>query len=239
MLQDFLRQNGYCLASKMLDTEVCSRIEEAVLQGTSYPQGMIERDSASRPVRLEGAVGTHDVLRELRRAELAAQISILCGQSWVLILNRHNHITVDYGDGNKSTRFHRDALHWTRTYITVVIMLSSKLDPHSWPRIIPGSHLWAISGPPNGGGYWLDEDINRQSIGQALSVPLSVGDALFLDPLTFHAAGWGLPTNPRTVLTLAVRADDELAESDASNELGINGIHIYQGQSRWLQRRQA
>jgi ectoine hydroxylase-related dioxygenase (phytanoyl-CoA dioxygenase family) len=221
----------------MLDPEVCSRIEVAVLKDTSDTQGLVERDYAGRPVRLEGAVGTHDVLGELRRADFAAQISMLCGQSWVLILNRHNHITVDYGEGNRPQRFHRDALHWTRTYITVVIMLSSELDHCSWPRIIPGSHLWAISGPSNGGGYWLDEDINRQSIGQALSVPLSVGDALFLDPFTFHAAGSGLSTNPRTVLTLAVRADDELAEGDASNELRINGAHIYQGQSRWLERR--
>ena len=233
-MQAFFRQNGYLRARTAVAPALRRKINALVAKPSSWPKGLVERDSTGRPIRFEGVAQNLELFEDLSRPPFATRVNSLLGQSWTIILNRHNHVTVDYGQGGKSERFHRDSLNWTRGYVTAVIMIESPSSYLSWPRIIPGSHLWPIAGPPNWGGYWLDQDGSKDSVNQAVPVPLNVDDALFLDPLTFHAAGFGGEDPPRIVLTLAIRASDELALTDAANEIRIMGRHAYRGQSGWV-----
>lgn len=232
-LQDFFRKNGYFRVEEAVDESFCSEARSVALTTRRYPPELIDRDSTGRAIRLEGVGQNLGISEGFAGSRLAASMNSLLGVDWLIILNRHNHFTVDYGVGNKSTSFHRDALHWTRGYVTILIMISSNSHHTNWPRVIPSSHLWPISGPANGGGYWLEQDDNSDLSDQALPAPLAARDALLLDPLTFHAAGIGLATEPRIVLTLAARAGDELSRQDAANEMRISGEHVYRGQPKW------
>jgi Phytanoyl-CoA dioxygenase (PhyH) len=232
--QSFFRQNGYYRAPGALTPLTSSKMRAQVRKVSSFSKNQIELDTEGRVVRLEGVASNMPVLKDLANSRFCEYTEQLLGQDWLIILNRHNHITIDYGAEGKSKRFHRDASHWTRSYINVLIMLSAETLHIYWPKIVPGSHLWPISGPSNGGGYWLDEDANKRAVDQALSVPLQTGDMLLLDPFVFHAAGYGVPSNPRIVLTLAIRTGDELALHDGPNELRVSGGHAYRGQQGWL-----
>jgi ectoine hydroxylase-related dioxygenase (phytanoyl-CoA dioxygenase family) len=187
--------------------------------------------------RLEQAAEALGVVRVLRAERIWGAITALLGDDWVLILNRHNHLTENRGPSFDANRLHRDALSWTRGYLSILLALTPMSDPSSWTRVVPGSHLWPISGPPNGGGYWMDETNCAGLSSQAVLVPWERGSALVLDSMAFHSAGVGTPLDSRVVLTLAVRASDELAASVAANEALVSGHHHYRGQHSWWERR--
>ncbi len=229
--ESFFRYSGYLVVRDVVNKAACRTLVERV-QEEPYPSNLTELDSENRRTRLEGVTETLG-LRSLLSGSFCSRASDLLGPNWVIIHNRHNHITLDYGDGASSSRLHRDSLHWSRTFLTVVIALQMPGAHASWPRLIPGSQMWPIGAPPNGGGYWLDED-DRQHLGeQAVPVELKTGDMVFIDPLTFHGAGTGSPLEPRVVLTLALRSTDELSLKLADNELMVSGVHSYAGQAEW------
>jgi ectoine hydroxylase-related dioxygenase (phytanoyl-CoA dioxygenase family) len=189
-----------------------------------------------KSVRIEGAAQFFELFGLLRNDAFRNHSTQLLGPNWSLLLNRHNHITIDYGSGLDGIRTHRDSLQWSRPFLSVIIGLAMPSSSHAWPRVIPGSHLWPVGAPPNGGGYWLDEDENSDMRDQQVFVRLAPGDALFLDPLTFHRAGSGFATEPRIVWTVALRASDELAMDRQANEILMCGDHVYAGQEGWIQR---
>lgn len=193
-------------------------------------------NESEKSTRIEGATERFRLAEWLGNADFADSASQLLGPNWSVLLNRHNHITIDYGGGLTSRRSHRDSLQWTRPFLTAIIGLKMPESSHAWPRIIPGSHIWPVGAHPNGGGYWLDEDDQSDMSAQEVLVKLGPGDVLFLDPMTFHGAGRGWPGEPRIVWTVALRASDELALCQAVNELTVQGEHVYAGQDGWALR---
>lgn len=177
----------------------------------------------------------HDVLVQvLAGSALRSAVSGLLGDSWALVVNRHNHVVVDRGAGSRAVRVHRDLLHWSRNPVTLLVMLDcDESDPAAWPSVLPGSHLWPVEGSPNGGGYWLDETPQRELATQTLKVPLRPGDALFMDGMTYHSAGTGSVLAPRVMASLCLRPFDELTGEVGTNEEPVAGLPRYAGQSRW------
>jgi ectoine hydroxylase-related dioxygenase (phytanoyl-CoA dioxygenase family) len=193
-------------------------------------------DESEESTRIENAIEVFNLEEWLRSENFVNCAGQLLGPNWNVMLNRHNHITIDHGGGLTSRRTHRDSLQWTRPFLTAIIGLNIPESDQAWPRIVPGSHLWPVGARPNGGGYWLDEDDQHDMSDQQVLVRLGSGDVLFLDPMTFHSAGVGLTTEPRMVWTVALRASDELALYQPANELMVHGQHVYAGQDRWAQR---
>jgi ectoine hydroxylase-related dioxygenase (phytanoyl-CoA dioxygenase family) len=181
--------------------------------------------------RLEDAYTTLSLRPEMLEGVLEAASRVI-GPDIVLLVNRHNHLTVDDGGGLRAERAHRDSLGWTQTYLTCVVLLAGE-GVESWTSVLPGSHLSPALGPRNGGGSWLDEGTGSALIDQLVPVPMRVGDAIFLDPLLFHSAGRGRPDNPRVAMSLALRAPDELALAPSDNELLLRGRARYEGQQWW------
>ena len=190
-------------------------------------------DSANGSVRLEEPAG--DVIAAvLEEAGIRALVEQLLGPSWVLVTNRHNHVVIDYGGGSRATRMHRDLLHWSRSPITLLLMLDCpEDDPRAWPSLIPGSQLWPTSDASNGGGYWLDEAPEREAAAQAVKVPMRPGDVLLMDGMTFHSAGVGSSDRARVMVSLCLRTPDELTGQVGPNEQLVTGSVSYEGQPRW------
>lgn len=233
----FFRSQGYLtVPGALAEPELARLLDDATRRDWSAE--FVTADASGRRVRLESVESHIDVGGLLLRSrQLVDALEGVIGADWVLLLNRHNHITFDYGQGTRGARAHRDSLGWTRGYVTVVVMLRGGSLGDAWPSVIPGSHLWPVDAPRNGGGYWLDEGTHSESLrDQALKVPMAAGDVLLLDPQLFHAAGRGSDLEPRCVLTLALRAVDELLGEVTPNESLIRGSVQYSGQRSWSPR---
>jgi ectoine hydroxylase-related dioxygenase (phytanoyl-CoA dioxygenase family) len=170
----------------------------------------------------------------LATPELRDVVEEVLGPDWVVVTNRHHHIVIDRGCGSRANRIHRDLLHWSRDPLTLLVMLDcDEHDQLAWPSVLPGSHLWPVKGPANGGGYWLDEQPERDLAQQAVKVPMAPGDVLVMDGMTYHAAGVGRSDQPRVMATLCLRTPDELTGRIAANEELAAGAVRYEGQARW------
>lgn len=229
----FFRYSGYLTVRNVVDEVTCQALVKRVLQ-EDYSVNLTSFDSEGRRTRIEAVTESFGLTSQLPDV-FFSRVTDLLGPNWTVVLNRHNHITIDYGCGTSSARLHRDSLNWSRSFLTALIPLQMPDRYLSWPRLIPGSQLWPIEAPSNGGGYWLDEDHSRGLREQAVPVRLNAGDVLFIDPLTFHGSGIGERFKPRLVLTLALRSSDELAIAPAQNELITSGTHSYKGQTAWAQ----
>jgi ectoine hydroxylase-related dioxygenase (phytanoyl-CoA dioxygenase family) len=228
----FFRQAGYLVERNVFDPSACAVLAERLVR-ESLPSHLTTFDSSGRPVRVENATECLGLVDWLRNDRFISAIRGLLGPNVVLMRNRHDHVTFDYGYGLRSQRLHRDGLQWSRSFLTAIIGLKMSCSYRAWPRVVPSSHTWPVSAPPNGGGYWLDEDDFRDLYDQAVRAELGAGDVLFVDPLTFHGAGGGRPTEPRVAWTLAMRSTDELTLDVAANELLLTGEHRYAGQEQW------
>lgn len=187
----------------------------------------------SATTRLEQVHSIVDVAGTLRGSHLDEVLTSIFGGGWGYLTNRHNHITVDTDGTHRSTRLHRDALTWVRSFLTVLVKLSpAQSARHDGVRLIPASQAWAFE-LSNGGGAWLDEQPYAHLADQVVELGWRAGDAIIVDPLTYHAGGSGSPRRPRTVLALAVRGHDELLHEPAPNEIPVSGHHRYLGQRWW------
>ena len=224
--QSFFRQMGYLVVRRVFAEDACRVLSDEIIDDC-----VTSTNELRESTRIDRAIERFNLAEWLRSEIFADWASQLLGPNWSVVLNRHNHITLDHGGGLTSKRPHRDSLQWTRPFLTVIIGLKIPESSQAWPRIVPGSHLWPVGAHPNGGGYWLDEDDQRDMSDQQVLVLLGSGDVLFLDPMTFHGAGIGLTTEPRIVCTVALRASDELGRYQPANELMIHGEHVYAGQN--------
>lgn len=237
MIEDvaFFRTQGYLVVPSAAPNGATESIL-GFADSATIPSRYLTLDDQGRRVRVEGMLQNTELASVLRSARvLWLALRRQLGQNWSALANRHNHVTTNAGGDIRAARMHRDSLHWSRGYLTVVLMLNGVDSPQSFTSVIPGSHLWPDAGPPNGGGYWLDEGPYAPLSHQAVAVSARNGDALLLDPLVFHRAGHGTSEDPRSVLTLAVAAVDELAARPADHEILLEGHHDYQGQVTWRQ----
>ncbi|MGY4772331.1 phytanoyl-CoA dioxygenase family protein [Kribbella sp. CWNU-51] len=221
-----LRTQGYLRQQAVIGRERCDELTRALraVAGSEATQSSVRLEESAEKV-------ISAVLEEPRLRALVAQV---LGPDWVVVTNRHNHVVIDRGAGSRGTRMHRDLLHWSRNPITVLVMLECAADdPAAWPSLIPGSQLWPTSDVSNGGGYWLDEAPEHELSEQAVKVPMSPGDVVVMDGMTFHSAGIGSSDHARVMLTLCLRTPDELTGEVGPNEQLVEGSVQYEGQARW------
>ncbi|WP_371406287.1 phytanoyl-CoA dioxygenase family protein [Kribbella sp. NBC_00662] len=223
-----LRTYGYLKRQAVVSRERCAELTQE-LKSHCAPDADLSKGSLRLEEPAEAAIAS--VLQE---SALRALIAQLLGPDWLLVVNRHNHVVIDQGRGSRATRMHRDLLHWSRNPITVLVMLDcGEDDPVAWPSLIPGSQLWPTAEQRNGGGYWLDETDEAESLQQAVKVPMCPGDVLVMDGMTFHAAGAGSEQHSRVMMSLCLRTPDELTGEVGPNERLIAGSVRYEGQARW------
>jgi hypothetical protein len=185
--------------------------------------------------RLDRAVGSSslstNVLALLNAHEpLKRDLGELLGPNVVLVLNRHNHLTLGR-PCDVDHRFHRDVLQWSRSIVSAVVYLASFGEDAGSTAVVPGSHLLGHASRPNNGGTWLDEwhGLFGELQDQALIPAGQAGDVLLLDGLVFHAA-WPGRHPDRPALVLAFRSEDELSDSiDDTDQLLFMGQRLYKG----------
>lgn len=228
-LETQFRSVGYAV----LDQVIPSGALEALLKRCRDLPNLVEVRSGELRAEL---IHDHVDLREFLNScpSLQEHLKEIVGPNLVLITNRHNHFGVSSDPAYRSARMHRDALGWTRSYITVLVPLGGFDSEAAQLELIPGSQLWPIAGKPNGGGYWIDEGPYSDARPHALRTNLKSGDVLVISPLVFHSAGWGSHANPREMLSLAIHGGDELLPSIGVNDLLLAGNGpLYAGQA-WL-----
>lgn len=231
MARSSFRSQGYVVLQNVVGPRECASLLDKC---THLPTLKAISASEERAERVHQHISLREVLA--RTPLLTSALKDLLGPSLQLLLNRHNHFGISRGNDYRSARMHRDALGWMRSYTTVLLPLSGFNSSGAQLRVIPGSHLWPTEGPANGGGYWLDEGPFAQMESQCLSTRLKVGDALCIDPLLFHAAGHGLPREPRGMLSLGMHGGDELSPFPAPTEVALVGRQTgYEGQSWFVE----
>ncbi len=225
-----LRAHGYYVLGKAIPSRIVAALESSVWN-TDFSQ------VTETEWRLERA-DEHLALEGLwMAASINEALGLLHPRSTYLVRNRHNHVGVSFGGGYRSSRFHRDAQSWDNAYTTVLVPLSGFDHTDSRVQLIPGSNHLTPDGPLNGGGYWLDEGPYASLAAQAVEVNLRPGDVLLLDPMTFHAAGFGRATLPRVMLSLGVTAGNELLLQQMGNLRLIRGEGVpYEGQAWYVRK---
>lgn len=235
---DFFRREGYLVARDVLSREQCGAVLEAYVQ--AFPGA--DRASAEGAFFRTDAVSARlsPVREALDSKSLRAVLTHALGRNIVRLTNRHDHLTVNGGLG-KAARLHRDVLQWSRNILSVILYINipEERDHVNGTLVVPGSHLLASTGRVNNGGTWLDESPHARLGSQAVAVPATLGTALLMDGMLYHAAltklrAPGAATRglgaARIALAAAFRAVDELHPQDLSpsGEL-FCGEQIYRG----------
>lgn len=168
----------------------------------------------------------------VERQELLSPLESILGPNIVLVLNRHNQITMNR-PGEFAPRLHRDVLQWTRNLVTVLVFLEDATPETGCTHLVPGSHLLPFVGVPqlDGGGTWMDEHVEYAGLEeQAVPVPVAAGGILIFDSLAFHSVGRNVTNRSRSSITLGFRSVDELDRPDGNqNQVVVAGEQIYRG----------
>jgi len=224
----FFHIAGFLKIPGVLDPEESSHLRDVTDQ-------IVELSSSAnvtrRPdrARIDNAVSMHEAILDVATSDrLVDVLEQVLGPDIDLVENRHNHLSAYRQPA--TDRLHRDVLQWSRSILTVLIYLSDCADLAAATRLVPGSHLWPSTGQPNNGGTWLDESATYSSLReQALPVPTRAGDAVLMHGQLYHSGAGASASGPRTVLTLAYRSVDELAEHQPAHCRLVSGRRIYRG----------
>lgn len=221
---DFFRREGYLVVNQAVSQSFRSALSDRI----DVERMSVEGDS----LRLDQAFDRFGLASDLLAQDcLVDALTGLIGSTVVVLKNRHNHVTITEGGELRASRLHRDARHWSRGFVTALVPLAAR-DSRAWiPDLIPGSHLWPIDAPPNGGGYWLDQSSSSWAATQCVQPRMQLGDVLLLDHMTYHRAGVGEPGSPRAMLTMAFAPPNELSREIGDEEHLLIGSHSYHGQS--------
>lgn len=229
------------------------RLEQCVQQGTRdtlYREGAnalagggthVRLDESGRPYRVDGLV---NVCPEFRTVfcdgAVVRAIASLLGPNIELVLNRHNHLTLNR-QGNPRTRLHRDVLQWSRTLVTAILYLEDSSAEGGATTIIPSSHFLPFVGTPNNGGTWMDEHhVYGELAKQAIPVPMRAGDVLLLDSVAFHATGVNQTSGTRMIATVGYHSVDELCGANFNGtHMLVHGERLYRGNDRLRAERNA
>lgn len=186
------------------------------------------KDSQGRVVRLDGVFQRSEAIRTVFAGErLLDNLSGLLGPNIELVVNRHNHATVNLS-GGATRRLHRDVLQWSRTVVTAILYLEAAECVDGCTEIVPGSHFLPFVERPNNGGTWMDEHPEYGDLtDQAVPVPAQAGDVLVFDSVMFHTIGVNHGSGTRAAITMAYQAVDELGGEN--NRILVRGERIYKG----------
>lgn len=230
----FFRHSGYLKLSETVPAEIVDQMRWVVSSLMERCVPPLTTDSEGRVIRLSEVFLRDSVFSEVFASALVLDpLESLLGPNIQLVLNRHNHATINRG-GLMSRRLHRDVLQWTRNVITVVLYLEEATVENGATLVIPGSQYLPFVGTPNNGGTWMDEhSVYHGLIDQAVPVPMPKGGLLAFDSLMFHACGQNKTRNTRMAVTMAYHSVDELHSPAAHPQrILVRGEPLYRGNDR-------
>ncbi len=224
------RHNGYIKLPDRLPEETVAELKETIwgdIRGEIPP---VVRDRQGRVVRLSKLWDRDPIFREtFTRPEILDPLESLLGPNIELVRNRHNHATLRLaGDG--SDYFHRDALQWSRSLVTVLFYLEETTVENGCTRVVPGTHLlpgFSSLRPVE------DDGIGKSGIlDQAVPLPMAAGGMLAIDSLVLHAAGTNTTGGTRMSMTMGYHSADELSEGESPRRVLVRGKRLYMGNDR-------
>lgn len=226
----FFRRAGYLRSSIVASQREIVAMRDAISR---------EIETAAEPLKRnrDGAVvGVRDLLRRdplflefFSSPQLMGELSSLLGPNIELVLNRHNHATLNE-EGQNEVRLHRDVLQWSRSVVTAILYLDAADLDNGCTRVLPTSHYLPFAGMPNNGGTWMDDhEMYATLSGQDIAVPMPLGGVLFLDSLVFHTVGLNTTARPRRSVAIAYHSVDELDPAAKDHALLVWGDRLYRG----------
>lgn len=231
----FFRQAGYLRLPLQLPAEMIEAARAAVAEDIREGKQPCSVDEQGRINRLSRLTDRVAIFREMFTfAPFLDSLESLLGPNIELLLNRHNHATLNFKNSGPQ-RLHRDVLQWSRTVLTALMFLEASTVENGCTHIVPCSHFLPFVGKPNNGGTWMDEhEVFADLLDQAVPVPMTTGGILLLDSLAFHAAGNNTTDTNRMCLAAAYHSVDELSgERESPHRLLVRGERIYRGNDRY------
>lgn len=230
----FFRDTGYLKISEKVPTEDLERMRRVIVQHIDECIPPFKLDSSGSINRLDQVVTRDPVFKHVFCSPLILNpLESLLGPNIELVLNRHNHATVN-SHGNTKFRLHRDILQWSRSVVTVIVFLDDADTDNGCTHLIPGSHFLPFIGTPNNGGTWMDEhSVYGDLLEQALPIPVSRGGVIMFDSLVFHTIGENRSDRTRMSVCMGFRSVNELSgvKNDPKCML-VLGDRIYRGNDK-------
>jgi phytanoyl-CoA hydroxylase len=226
----FFRHQGFLKLGTPIDPNLSAALTARLRRDFAVPTPPFRRDSQGRVIRLDALLQRAPVYSEvLWDPTLSETLKSLLGPNVEVTLNRHNHATTNPPRAN-IPRLHRDVLQWSRGLITALIYLEDAGTENGCTYLIPGSHFLPFVGQPNNGGTWMDEHaIYKGLIGQALPVPVRMGEVLIFDSLIFHTVGANTSRHDRLTICLGFHSVDELTPEASARSRLVLGEKLYRG----------
>ena len=202
------RQNGFLRLPGHLTPETVDRLRNIILKDIEEEIEPVARNKESRVVRLSQLLGRDSIFRETATSPLVLDsLESLLGSNIELFTNRHNHAKLN-PHSNSYTRFHRDALQWTRDIVTIIIYIEESTVENGCTHVIPGTHLFSwIQNSGTKTTLELDDSLREQEI----PLPMPDGGMIVIDGHIFHHAGRNHTQNTRMSMTFGYVSADELA----------------------------
>jgi phytanoyl-CoA hydroxylase len=226
---DSFRRTGYLKLGRIVPDELLSSAIDYVREAIN---SRVEpfRVVNGHIVRLDAVYQRGGPFKQLLTLpSLLESLESLLGPNIELLLNRHNHATLNKINSS-SPRLHRDILQWSRSAVTAVIYLEQSTVENGCTWLIPGSQFLPFVGTPNNGGTWMDEhSIYSTMVDQAIPVPMPAGSVLLFDCLTFHTVGINRTPSTRISIAAAYHSIDELEDFVSTKRVLVLGNRLYRG----------
>ena len=228
---EFFRSTGFLKLPKILNdcllNSAIARIDK-VIQNSEKPYRLSKNRSINRIDQLyQRDICFQQIMAHPGLMEFLVPI---LGPNIELVLNRHNHATVNTAD-DVLVRLHRDVLQWSRSLVTAIFYLEDS-DMDSAPTmLIPSSHYLPFVGTPNNGGTWMDEhSVYGDLAAQAISIPMRAGSVLIFDSLVFHTVGPNYTNRSRMSIAAGYHSVNELEPNKFSQtRVLVHGENLYRG----------
>ena len=222
------RHNGYLKCPEILPSSTVNELKETILQDIADESAPVVHDKTGRITRISHILDRAPIfLQAATQAALLDALESLLGPQIELVKNRHNHATLNYRVPTSDT-FHRDAVQWSRSLISVVLYLEETNTQNGCTQVVPGSHLL----PGLDVLHKVEKEqwvANSNLLSQAVPVPMPAGSALFIDGLIFHRIGPNKTADTRMSMTLGYHSADELTNLNDPKRILVRGTRNYRG----------
>jgi ectoine hydroxylase-related dioxygenase (phytanoyl-CoA dioxygenase family) len=226
----FFRQSGYIRLVKKAPLSLLDGMRSFITAQVEQKVPPFRLDSHERICRLDAITQRHSIFQDFFcSADVLDPLESLLGPNIELVLNRHNHATLNLCESN-TVRLHRDVLQWSRSLVTAILYLDDSNCETGCTCLIPGSHYLPFVGRPNNGGTWMDEhSVYADLLNQAIPIPMEQGTVLLFDSLVFHTVGENKTQNSRMSICVGYHSVDELQKQANPGCLLVRGEQLYRG----------
>jgi len=227
---NLFRHNGFLKLPGQLEESRVGALKQAILSDMDNAVEPVIRNKDGRVVKLPQLLNRDPIFREMGSSSLVLDsLASLLGPNIEIVLNRHNHATLNLPD--KPDSFHQDNKQWTRALVTVIFFLEETTLENGCTMMIPGTHLL----PGVDGSYDLSQRGWIAASGlldQAVAVPMPAGGLLALDSLVYHRIGTNRTEGSRMSITIGYHSVDEFAGTEDPKRLLVRGKRVYGGNDK-------